>query len=197
MSEIVQEKALKKLSSWKLKHPEQDIRGWPVQDRAGLEIGTVRTLLANTDTEQVEYVVLGNGHTIPAEEIEIGDSVVLAANGDAAMVNEHANDDDRYVQVYRDVTETPPLYSQFKGDFERHCADTYGSQESFDRYEHAYRFGFVNGADPVFADRSFDHLDPEMRTGYESEYGAGSYNEARPAVLKGFECARSTAPVSG
>lgn len=63
-------------SDWELVHSDQDIRGWAVQDHAGNRIGKVRELIANTETERIDTVVLDDGREFSASEIELGDDVV-------------------------------------------------------------------------------------------------------------------------
>ncbi len=76
-----------------LEDQEQDIRGWPVQDEAGNEVGTVDDLLLNTDTELVDEIVLDDGQRYPVGDIEIGDGAVyLAATGAVAPADEEAEE---------------------------------------------------------------------------------------------------------
>ncbi len=67
---------LSQLDDWELVNDDQDIRGWPVQDREGNRLGTVRELIVDSDTELVEQVVLDNGAEYPNDDIELGDGVV-------------------------------------------------------------------------------------------------------------------------
>ena len=67
---------LSQLDDWELVNEDQDIRGWPVQDREGHQIGTVRELIVDTDTELVEVIVLEDGVEYPNDDIELGDRVV-------------------------------------------------------------------------------------------------------------------------
>ncbi len=67
---------LSQLDDWELVNEDQDIRGWPVEDRAGDRIGTVREMIVDTDTELVEEIVLDDGSEYPNDDIELGDGVV-------------------------------------------------------------------------------------------------------------------------
>lgn len=67
---------LSRLDDWELVDDDQDIRGWPVQDRDGNRLGTVRELIVDTDTEQVEVIVLDNGAEYPNDDVELGRGVV-------------------------------------------------------------------------------------------------------------------------
>ena len=67
---------LSQLDDWELVYDDQDIRGRPVRDEAGNQIGTVDEMIVNTDTEYVEAIVLDNGAEYPTSEIKIGDEAV-------------------------------------------------------------------------------------------------------------------------
>lgn len=67
---------LQDLSGWKLADRDQDIRGWPVRDDAGREIGTVDEMIVDTDTRHVETVVLQNGAELPVSALDIGTNEV-------------------------------------------------------------------------------------------------------------------------
>ncbi len=74
---------LSQLDDWELVHEDQDIRGWPLEDRDGNYIGTVQELIVDTDTEFVETIVLDNGEQYPNDDIELGDGVVYLRRAEA------------------------------------------------------------------------------------------------------------------
>jgi hypothetical protein len=51
--------SLSKLPGWRLADPSQDLRGCPLSD------GTITDLVVNTDTDEIEKVVLDNGRAFP------------------------------------------------------------------------------------------------------------------------------------
>lgn len=71
--------ALSQSDEWQLEHEDQDIRGWPVRDAAGSDLGTVTDLIAHTDSERVESLVLDSGDEYPARDVELRDGVVYVA----------------------------------------------------------------------------------------------------------------------
>ncbi len=88
-------------SDRELEDNEQDIRGWPVQDREGNTVGTVDDLMLNTDTELVDFVVLDDGNEYPVNDLRIGDEVVYlpaAGAAGAAPAGELADEDEVSVQ---------------------------------------------------------------------------------------------------
>lgn len=80
-----------------LEDQEQDIRGWPVQDRAGNTLGTVSDLMLNTDTEIVDFAVLDDGDEYPVDDLRIGDGVVYLADA-GALAADMADEDELTVQ---------------------------------------------------------------------------------------------------
>jgi len=85
-------------SDRELEDGEPDIRGWPVEDRAGDQAGTVDDLLLNTETELVDAIALDSGEKYPIDDVEIGDESVylLGAVGDVETAD--AEEDELRVQ---------------------------------------------------------------------------------------------------
>lgn len=68
---------LSQLDDWQLVDEDQDIRGWMLKDERGDPIGTVTSMVVDTDTEYVDAIVLDDGTEIPVSDIEIGDNAVF------------------------------------------------------------------------------------------------------------------------
>jgi uncharacterized protein (TIGR02271 family) len=84
---------MSRLDDWQLENDDQDIRGWPVRDPQGATLGTVTELIGNTDTGQVDTIVLDTGAEIDTSRIELVDGVVVlaaapATSGDEVTVSE-------------------------------------------------------------------------------------------------------------
>lgn len=79
---------LSQTDDWEIENENQDIRGWTVRDAAGDDLGTVADLVANTDSERVERVVLDNGNEYAAADIELRDGVVYVEGGGEAAATE-------------------------------------------------------------------------------------------------------------
>ena len=62
---------LRDLSDWKLADHDQDIRGWPVKDETGRELGRVDDMIVDTETRHVETVTLSSGAEIPVSALDI------------------------------------------------------------------------------------------------------------------------------
>ncbi len=68
--------ALSQSDDWQLENQDQDIRGWTVRDADGNDLGTVTELIASTESEQVETLVLDTGEEYPASDVALHDGVV-------------------------------------------------------------------------------------------------------------------------
>jgi stress response protein YsnF len=68
---------------WYFDHNEDDIRGWPIFDTKGAQIGKVENLLADTHTGFVTAVVATGGRELDAHDLEIKDNrlVVIDRHG--------------------------------------------------------------------------------------------------------------------
>lgn len=155
---------------WELTHEWQDLRGWPVKDASGALLGTVAAMIADTESEIVEALVLDDGRKISAREVTLDDGVVFVPTLVPLVVE----------------------YEDYRGNFLEHCRTTYGVDESgFETYEPAYRFGYDSAAHDDFRDRDFGEAETTLRPYYEREYGEGSYDTARDAIEYGYNSART------
>lgn len=195
--------ALSKTDDWQLVHPQQDIRGWPVQDAAGARVGTVTELIANTDSERVESVVLDTGTELPARDIELGDGVVRVHDGAAAtdagpVVKTYH--DDAHVRRRADTGDgaaraggaaSTADYGAHADAFEQHYHTTFaGAGEPFAFYEPAYRHGYTHGASADHRGTDYAALEPDLRRSYEREHGEGTFEKVKDAVRHAFDRAR-------
>ena len=73
------------LSGWKLEDSDQDIRGWPVKDDTGREIGRVDDMIVDTDSRRVEAVTLNNGAELLVSALDIRDHSVHIGTDYAAQ----------------------------------------------------------------------------------------------------------------
>lgn len=89
-------KPLSQLPDWQLDDANKDIRGWPVKDASGQEIGRVKELMVNTDDQAVSSAMLDNGREIPLRDLDQRDgfvqerSVVSAAAGNVGAAASQA-----------------------------------------------------------------------------------------------------------
>jgi hypothetical protein len=69
---------LSQLADYQLVDKDQDIRGWPVRDESGKQLGTIRYLIMDTEREEVDTIALEDGQEFPVEDIDIrGDHVLV------------------------------------------------------------------------------------------------------------------------
>jgi len=70
---------------YELVDEDRDIRGWKVQDHAGLVLGKVTELIVDTERETVTHIVVDNQTQYPIRDIEVADNhIVVAAAATAA-----------------------------------------------------------------------------------------------------------------
>ena len=151
---------------WELTHDWQDIRGWPVKDTTGASIGTVKALVADTESEIVESIVLDDDRKISAREVTLDDGVVYVPSVPIAV---------------------GVVFDDHRDSFLEHCRTTYGVDESgFTTYEPAYRFGFDSAEDDTLNGHSFSDVENNLRLRYDQTHGEGSYDSARDAIEYGY-----------
>lgn len=62
---------------WDLKFPSQDVRGYTALDAKGDRLGTVHSMIVDTDAERVSSVTLEDGRRYPADDMSIGEGEVF------------------------------------------------------------------------------------------------------------------------
>lgn len=85
---------------WKLVDDDQDIRGWPVRDESGTEVGRVADLMVNEAEERVDTLVLEDGREVAARDVRIGDDAVYL--GGTGSTGGSTTGDTNTVTVYDD-----------------------------------------------------------------------------------------------
>lgn len=62
---------LSRLENWRICSQNRDVRGSKLVDDTGASLGTIRDLLVNTETGQVERLVLDNRAEYPVHDIAL------------------------------------------------------------------------------------------------------------------------------
>jgi sporulation protein YlmC with PRC-barrel domain len=68
--------SLSKLETWKVCAEYPDVRGWKLVDDTGSSLGIIRDLVVNTETEEVERIVLDSRAEYPVTDLEVTGEVV-------------------------------------------------------------------------------------------------------------------------
>lgn len=72
-------------------------------------------------------------------------------------------------------------------DFRRHYTSTYGnSGESYDTYGPGYNYGYDMASDPRYHGRSFDEVEPELRSDYARRYPNSTWERIKDSVRYGW-----------
>jgi hypothetical protein len=84
-----------RLEHWSICSQNLDVRGWMLTDDAGGPLGQVRDLIVNTESGQVECVVLDNRAEYPLASLDLAGEVlrlrrdVFMTGGGASAAPEH------------------------------------------------------------------------------------------------------------
>lgn len=180
MSHITLERA----DDWKLEHPGQDVRGWPVHDPAGRTVGVVDKMIIDTAKEVVDILVLESGVEVAVESVAIGDDIVFLqsqTDGPEGVV-EVFDDDGRLVDrelIYDDET---------VGRFRQHYGTAYAATgRGYEDYDFAYRYGYANAHDDRYVGRNYTAAGEDLRAGFATEYPDYRYDDYGHAVQYGYE----------
>lgn len=76
----------------------------------------------------------------------------------------------------------------YRNDFRRDFESRYsGSGQAWDSYEPAYMYGYRMGGDPRYKGRSWDEIEPELRSSYERDNPRSKWDQMRDAVRYGWD----------
>lgn len=185
---------------WHVEHDRQDIRGWAVYDASGERVGRVRDLVADTNSELVETVVLDNNEEYPARDIEIGydDKVVYLEGVHATERKEEGAESEPVVKAYGDARVRERKAGETAGfaahepAYRKHYRETYTEGErEYGHYHPAYRVGYDYGTSEQYKGRDWDALKGDVRSDYEKHHGEGTWDRVKDAARHAFERARS------
>ncbi len=182
--------ALSDTGEWKLEFEDQDIRGFRAVDKDGGPVGTVDSMIVDTDQEMVSSIVLEDGTEYPAKDISIGDGVVYLTTVDT----DAGGDVEESVRVYGDSGQVLRREAVEDADYEAHADafrthydSSYGSAGgSYDDYDPAYRYGFDSAHTESNRNRSYVDAEDELRTGYGTDYADRDFDSDRDAIRYGY-----------
>lgn len=200
--------SLSDTGEYQLVNSAQDVRGYNVLDRNGQPVGTVESMLIDTDAELVTTLVLEDGTELAARDVTIGESVVYldrgvsdmgttalgtaasaVATGTATGTHEGVtvfDDGGRVVRRER-VEAVGSSVTDFGDEFRAHHETTFGPMgRSYDETSGAYRYGYTAAHEDAHRNRPFSDAEAELRSGYS----VGDYDADREAVRYGYSRAQ-------
>lgn len=178
--------ALSNTGSWKLKFGDQDVRGYRALDKDGTPVGTVDTMVVNTDEKRVDAILLEDGTEYPARDLSIGDGVVyLTTLDEDHEAAESVTVYDDYGHVVEREAVADADYNAHVDAFRTHHSSTYGDTDYTD-YEPAYKYGYETAYSEDYKDRSYHDAEPDLKSGYLARYGDRDYDRDRDAVRYGY-----------
>ena len=180
--------SLSDTGDWQLVHDSQDIRGYSVVDAAGQTVGTVASMIVDTDAELVSMLVLDDGTEIPTADVTIGENVVyLGAAGGEVREGVTVFDERGHV-VRREEAAEMADFDTYDSDFRAHHASTYGAAgRQYDDDLTAYRYGYTAAHDDPYRNRGYMDAEADLRTGYAA---GRDFDADREAVRYGYDRAQ-------
>lgn len=82
---------------------------------------------------------------------------------------------------------SPRGWDEHRDFFRMHHGETYGGATGFDEYEPAYRYGWDTGSSGRYRGRSWNEIEPELRSDWERRYPDGGWERFKAAVRRGWE----------
>ena len=175
-----------------LVNDEQDIRGFSVVDGNGQPLGTVESMLIDTDAELVTTLVLEDGTEIPVADVTLGDNVVYYGGAGSAdgMQSGHVrsgvtvfDDGGKVVRRERVANVNENFDTDFDDAFQQHHETAYGaSGRSYDETSGAYQYGYTSAHTDANRNRTYADAETDLRSGYTS----GDFDADREAVRYGY-----------
>lgn len=159
---------------WKLVDGDQDVRGFSVVDAGGQTVGTVASMILDTDAGLVTSLLLNDGTEVPAADVTIGETVVYLGQASApAAVAPHA----------------PEPRDPFVDDYRAHHDAALAPQgRRFDDDADAYRYGHDAAHDPAHRNRRYEDAEGDLRSGYAADR---DFDADREAVRTGYDRAQN------
>lgn len=193
--------SLSDTGDWQLTNDGQDIRGFNVVDSNGQPLGTVASMLLDTDKEQVTTLVLDNGTEVAVKDVTIGENVVYLDGANAtsdAMAGTSGGSVREGVTVFDDSGHIVRRESVGAGDFDAYGDDFRSHHETtyaaggraYDADADAYRYGFDSAHGDAYRNRSYSDAEPDLTSGYTP---GRDYGNDREAVRYGYSRAQQRA----
>lgn len=184
--------SINRTDRWHVKNDRQDIRGWPARDSSGNVVAHVQDLIANTDSNLVESVVLDSGNEVPASEIEISDGSVYL--GDAADGHSTGAATGTTAGATAGKTAGGPTYKTAQGNTGTTSGAAAGagagaaSGTTSGSSRTAYRDAQIREREPGSASGFAEH-EPTFREHHRSSFGdtGDDYSQYHPAYRLGYE----------
>jgi uncharacterized protein (TIGR02271 family) len=120
------------------------------------------------------------------EEVRVGKDVTEDTQTIRDSVRRTEVEVERTPQGTAAVSDDP----DFRSDFDRRYAST---GASYDTYEPGYQYGYTMASDPRYQGRSYDEVEPDLRSGYENRHPGGTWEKIKDSVRYGWEKTKNKA----
>jgi uncharacterized protein (TIGR02271 family) len=174
----------------------------PMQESISLQQERVRVDRRAVDREATEADFIDRDEVIEVQEF--AEEPVIAKRARVVEEVRVGKDVTEDVQTVRDnvrhteveVERTPQGTAavsddpDFRSDFDRRYANT---GASYDTYQPAYQYGYTMGSDPRYQGRTYDEVEPDLRSGYENHHPGGTWEKIKDSVRYGWEKTKNKA----
>jgi sporulation protein YlmC with PRC-barrel domain len=182
-------------NDWSLVNESQDIRNWKVYDAAGESVGHVSDMVINTNTEEVEEIILNDGTRYPTQDIRIGDGTVYIENYFVSGSPTDKTVTSKYERLQpirmRRQPATTEVFDETTGYRDHYVATYEDSGMTYEEMEPAYSFGAEMARESKYAGRGYTDVERDLRSMYESRFSDRSasrpYTDVDQAIRYGFE----------
>jgi len=77
--------------------------------------------------------------------------------------------------------------SDFTSDYRRHFEQTYGTNTNFESMRPAYEYGYQSAGDPRYQGKSWDQVENQLRSDYQTRYPGSTWEQMKDAIRHGWE----------
>ena len=178
---------ISRTSDWELVDVAQDMRGFVALDGAGVPVGRVEAMIADTDAEIVSAILLDTGDEVPMFDVTLGDGVVYLAGSVPGAATATRPEDVAHRGIAPRTVVVVPEPALHAADFRAHHASR-ESAAAFDAVEAAYHSGYAAAHAEAHRNRAFDAAEPDIRDAYPPER---DFDAEREAVRYGYARAQN------
>ena len=185
--------ALSDTGDWQLVNDTQDIRGYQVVDANGQPVGSVATMVVDSEAELVTTLVLDNGTEVPTADVTIGENVVYLGTALADAEIQRGRHRLRRRRQGRPPRAAPRTSTRTSTPTSRASATTSArttrrptapSGRAYDDDLDAYRYGYTAAHDDAYRNRAYTDAEPDLQTGLHGRPRLRRRPRGRPLRLR-------------
>lgn len=180
--------------AWQLADNTLDPRGWNVRNAENRDLGTLVDMTVDTEQGQVQTLVLDTGAEYAAHQAMVGDEVIYAdvspqldGNRTNTYRPVHLEIEVRHLNDGPISTFSSIQPETFMKDFKTHFDENYAKTGArYEDYEPAYRIGYDQAQDLRTQDNTFESVEDQFRSLFETRHPGRAYDSYAGAIRHGF-----------